>query len=115
MSDHLYRFEYRRVANGMDDWDNPSINYRVVLELRKFEIVKKTEKGCWIRSFPFSQTMPRKFVLNKARKRYAYPTVEEARLSFLARKKRYLGFLEIYKDVTRRAITLAENYKEESS
>ena len=53
-----------------------------------FHVVKHTPHGCWIRDYE-----KRRFVLNDSVKRFAYPTVEEAKTSFLARKRRQLALL----------------------
>ena len=56
------------------------------VHLEKFEVIKHTPKGVWINM----GLGDKKFVLKCARKRFACPTIEEAKESFLARKKRQL-------------------------
>ncbi len=66
----------------------------------KFVVVKKTARGAWIvpDHGTFSTSMGRHFVLDNAKKRFAYPTRLLALESFLARKTRqiqiYTGRLE---------------------
>ena len=51
-----------------------------------YEILRKTPKGCWI-SVGYEQE---KFILDDARRRWAYPTVELARNSYRIRKERQI-------------------------
>lgn len=51
-----------------------------------YEILYKTPKGCWI-SVGYED---KKFILNDARRRWAYPTVELARNSYRIRKERQI-------------------------
>lgn len=61
-----------------------------VVALQTHYISKRTEKGCWIGS----KYERRHFILNKSVKRFAYPTKEEAKVSFLSRKRRQLAILK---------------------
>jgi hypothetical protein len=54
----------------------------VRIGLTWYRIVRKTPKGAWIDVWG-----QQKFVLDNARKRYAYPTEELARDSFIERKE----------------------------
>lgn len=56
---------------------------------RKFEVLKETPKGVWIKDWD-----RKRFVLRGARKRYACPTREEAYQSFYARKARQVRILK---------------------
>lgn len=58
----------------------------VFLEI--YYIYKRTAKGVWIADWGKNR-----FVLSDATKRFAYPTREEARVSFIKRKKRQLAIL----------------------
>jgi hypothetical protein len=82
MDKFWYRYEDTRHAtiNEWGDVEGPSY---VAVYLRKYELVKETPKGAWIRLGPFSG---KRFVLREARKRFACPTIEEAKESFIARK-----------------------------
>lgn len=62
-----------------------------VVQCTVFRVLKHTPRGCWIRD-PYDYK--RRFILNDARKRFAYPTEELAKESFLARKECQLGILE---------------------
>lgn len=72
MTTLLYRFE----------------NHHDVVIPRTFRPTKTTPCGNWIDDYG-----TRRFVLNTGTKRFAYPTEEEAKISFLARKTRQLAIL----------------------
>lgn len=64
-------------------------NHADVLFMETYPVTKHTPCGCWI-DLGYRE---KRFILNDSRKRFAYPTKEEAKASFLARKKRQLGIL----------------------
>lgn len=68
---------------------------------RIFYPIKETPKGYWISSDPryAERTCPyyanrKRWVSKTSRKRYAYPTKEQAMESFVARKRRQVAILE---------------------
>ena len=77
MSDTYYRYSEFRTSES------------VVLHLETFKMLKKTPCGAWIEYYGGGK----KFVLDAARKRFAWPTKEEALISFRARKKRQIKIL----------------------
>lgn len=84
---HLYRYN-----------DYPG---GVVLE-EQYRIVKRTPKGVWIElpSYPPKT----KFVLTNAKKRFAHETLEGAKKSFFARKRRQLAILSARIDSIQEAV-----------
>lgn len=82
MSEHLYRYEDHVYASI--DEDVPVGNIPTVSG-KKFKVLKVTPCGFWI-SYAFSK----KWVSNSSKKRFAYPTVDEAWRSFRARKARQM-------------------------
>jgi hypothetical protein len=83
----FYRYEDHGVACGSEEYGFSS---RREVFLREFRVIKETPKGAWI------ETMfcgAKRFVRLDARKQYACPTVELARQSFVARKKRQIKIL----------------------
>lgn len=73
------------------------VNYHQIgirVHERVFELIKETPKGYWINLFPDMGWNEKKWVSSNAKKRYAYPTKEEALSSFLARKRRQIEILE---------------------
>lgn len=83
-----YRFQDFGVSHGSEELGFYSTRQ---VELREFRVIKETPKGVWIET-TFSGD--RRFVLTGARKQYACPTVEAARQSFMARKKRQIKILK---------------------
>ena len=55
-----------------------------------FELIKETKCGYWI-----GYEWDKKWVSKTARKRFAYPTIEEAKESYLQRKYRQVAILEV--------------------
>jgi hypothetical protein len=81
--DCLYRYEDYKESCGYDDeW---GCGYSIKVRLVRLYITKRTKKGVWIEG--------RRFVLLSGRKRYAFPTQQEALDSFIARKKRQILLL----------------------
>lgn len=74
--------------------------------LHEWTVDKHTPKGVWI-----SRYGQKKFVLNDARKRYAYPTIELAKKSFIARKQHQIGHLRTQLDHAERALKLMQEGK----
>lgn len=85
----LYRYEDRLYSAGTDVDGEPIGTGIVKVNIIAFHIIKTTPKGAWIEA----GRSGKKFVLLTARKRYACPTKEEAKESFLARKGRQLMIL----------------------
>lgn len=88
--EHWYRMEDRAysVSSGWGD-DTYYTDYRV--ELRKFEVIRHTSKGVWLRVGFFSGE---RWVNASARKRFACSTIEEALASFVARKDKQARIYE---------------------
>lgn len=69
--------------------DTPGYDYgKPEIHFRQFPIKRETAKCVVIDEYGHDR-----FVLKKARKRYAYPTRELARQSFLIRKRKQRGYL----------------------
>lgn len=79
---YYYRFDDVRYSNGVDQFDNPLPGYTLKVELLKTRVHHFTPKGARLENGVF--------VLNSATKRYAYETVDLAKESFIARKKRLI-------------------------
>ena len=102
----MYRYEDKRYAayDPRNDTLGPS---HVKVDLHEYPIVNYTPKGAWIDVYG-----NRKFVLVYGRKRFAHPTEDEAKASFIARKTRQA---EIYRARVRdaeTAIQIIEGAKE---
>lgn len=68
-------------------WDNKS-----GCHLDKYRVHRRTEKGVWLCAQKSNGLQA--FVLNVANKKWACPTIEAARVSFLARKKFQINHLK---------------------
>jgi hypothetical protein len=89
MTDFLYRYVDRRVALPSNEWGDATGSKPDVV-LREHYIIRRTAKGAWIDN----GYLGKRFVLFSARKQFACQTVEEAKESFLARKRRQLSILK---------------------
>lgn len=80
----LYRYHNYRTMTG------------VMVKEHKYKVLKETPCGYWIELYHCSwdDKFGRKWVPKNTRKRFAYPTKEEALTSFIARKKRQIAILE---------------------
>jgi hypothetical protein len=95
----FYRYEIRRYANtSFDDYYS---GYHIALDLIVLNLHKETEKGYWIGygngNYASGQKWNLKsnsrWVSKTSRKRYAYPSKEEALNSFIIRTKRRMSIL----------------------
>lgn len=101
--------------------EEPEIYYREVnacisddvlaISVIEFRVVKHTEKGVWISPLWDHNQRFKKFVLEGSGKRYAYPTRELARASFIARKKKEIQHCARQHDRAVRYLALAETGK----
>lgn len=88
----MYRYEDIDHAPAIDEWgsiiryNTPSIR----VHLSTYNVIKKTLKGKWI-SLGYGD---KKFVLDKARKRFAHETKEAALISFIRRKETQIKIVE---------------------
>ena len=70
------------------------------LQLDVYYMLRETPKGYWIvRDFMFSWgaegcEMSKKWIPKVSKKRFAYPTIEEAKENYIARTKKYVLILE---------------------
>jgi hypothetical protein len=93
----FYRFVATRVSTGYDEWTERSTGWRASIALHSFKAVRLTTKGAWIRPCIYSLSGGCQFdrlVLFASRKKYAYPTQEEAWKSFQIRQMRRVEILK---------------------
>lgn len=99
-----YRVEDGRYAPMLDEFERPLGNGRPFLSVREFTVVRETPCGVWLDDgFGF-----RRHVLHASRKRFACPTLEEARESWRARKRKQLRILEAQAANVREVLAMAE-------
>lgn len=92
MDEVWYRYDDVRYAALLDEYERPCGPGVLEVKLREYKVIRHTPKGVWL-AFSFGplsafSSAERRFVLNDARKRFACPTIEEAKQSFIARKTR---------------------------
>lgn len=109
MTELYYRFEDRLEGSGgwdiMGEWESgPS---RTVIHLNTFPVIRRTPKGVWIRDCGGT---PR-FICDNWVKRYALPSIDEAKHSFIKRKERQAGIYEARARTAREALALAHSDK----
>jgi hypothetical protein len=108
MPEMFYRYEdvsYAVLSNA----ETESWTSQLRVELREYPVLRRTPKGVWIDVGPqcFGYAHPR-FVLLSARKRFACASIEEARESFRARKRRQASIYEARARRARQALALLE-------
>ena len=101
--EYLYRFRDQLVSNGVGEYDGYTGSHVKVL-LDRFCIMKRTPKGAWIDIWG-----EKRFVNLTARKQYACDSPEEARQSYLARKKRQVRILSSQLSSSKSAMALMES------
>lgn len=82
-----YRYEETHYASTLDEYGSSNGDGSTTVRLVELPVVRHTPKGVWI---ALNYSMQEKFVLVEANKRYACPTIWEARESFIARKRRQI-------------------------
>jgi hypothetical protein len=105
----FYRFrEYNNATGYIDEFDNfhPTKYIDVHLESEEWFLVKETPKGYWITD---KYGIFKKWISKTSRKRYAYPTKEEALKSYMIRKKIHIEILQKKLDIAKRGLELAKN------
>jgi len=102
-----YRFVETIRFTGVADTELfTSSDSHVCLDMLSYPVLRHTQKCVWIRC-----GLQDKFVLDTARKAFAYPTYALALESFKARKARQVKLLEAQLKKARGALKLAEDFK----
>ncbi len=104
-----YRYEDRRYAAMLDEYERPSGSGRTEIEEQVFEVVRRTPKGVWlVQVWRCGRSSTERFVRLSARKRFAHPTRKAAMASFLARKRAQVNILERQLENARLALGLGK-------
>jgi hypothetical protein len=101
----FYRYD-TEYYSYLDEYENilPS---HPTLKLTEFFLAKETPK-CWRIAYDWDTNLKyTKLVRKNARKKYAWPTKEEAAKSLLARKKKYVDILIEKLDNARMELNIA--------
>lgn len=95
-------YRYEAIEYGNTDMDGeyvspPYPNPR--LELYYYDSIKETPKGYWISNFPYNDLSNWKYIWKKwisktSKKKFAYPTKEEALTNFIKRTERRIKILD---------------------
>lgn len=108
-------FRYSEVLRGTgytDQWgEYVSTGSYVALQLQEFQVIKHTPKGVRIQDYHYrgGTLETGRLICHDWNKKWACPTVEEARLSFIARKKRQARIYEARLRQAKEALQLAED------
>lgn len=106
-------FRYEEVLRGTGYTDQSgeyvSTGSYVELQLREFKVLKETPCGVRIDDYMRSSQPHGRFISRDWNKQWASPTVEEARQSFIARKRRQARILEARLRQAQEAMKLAED------
>lgn len=98
MSDIFYRYNEIHYAPPLNEWESPIGEGKVAIYLVEYKVIKHTKCGVWIQGSHdlerYTLVERKRFVLLSARKKFACPTIEEAKESFIARKKRQIKILK---------------------
>jgi len=76
------------------------------LELRTYDLIRETPKGYWIGTKNYRLT--ERWVSKTSKKRFAYPTEQEALVNYIKRTKRRIKILEYQLEDARYGLELAE-------
>lgn len=100
-----YRYREIFYSIGVDDYGDPIPGIgRIEIRLEEYPVIKKTPCGAWIETY-----FERRFVNLNWNKRFAVPTIDEARKSFIARKKREIQLMESRAKTARRSLAVASD------
>lgn len=96
----LYRIEHYSFFDSHD-----TIN--TSLEILKFTVISETPCGYWIK--PYSD-VKKKWISKTSKKRYAYPTIQEARVNFIKRTEKRLKILKNQVSFVEEALRKVETF-----
>lgn len=82
---------------------------QISIRLSTYKVIKLTPKGCWIAHNYDHNHLHKRFVLSDSRKKFAYPTKEQAMESFIRRKERQIIYLQANLNRAKNALYTAKN------
>ena len=108
-------FRYREVVYASHDYDGDIDNGtgRVDLCKEEYVVTSVTPKGAWISPAGWYWRPKFKFMLAKARKRFAHDNEKDAIESYIARQKRRIAILEYQLSKSRRGMAVAQTKLEQ--
>lgn len=105
----FYRYELHSYGS-VDEFDN-YVRSSTRLEVYEYHLVKETAKGYWISYFEGASSGDR-WISKTAKKRFAYPTLEEALEGYIKRSERHKAILEARLRDVNIGLELAKNIKD---
>lgn len=96
----FYRYDIHR-SGSLNEFDE--VIYKTTIQLTEYRMVKETPKGYWIDVKGRDKVY---WVSKTARKRQAYPTKEEAMVSFVIRTRRRRAILQSHLNSCNEALEL---------
>jgi hypothetical protein len=83
------------------------------LEIREYNLLRETLKGYWVGygNLGYDRYSWKKWVSKTSKKRFAYPTKEEALVNFIKRTEKRLKILDWQLQVCKISLNLAKNLK----
>lgn len=113
----LYRYySYDATTYSVDEWDNVHINApNYKLQLEEFEVSRETPK-CYVIGentdiHGFENFSGRRYIRKAGKKRFAYPTKEEALHGYIKRTEAYLKILGKKVDFASECLRQAKEYE----
>ena len=120
--DTWYRFEDKYYSPGADEWGDPLPGTKMEVHLFTYKVIKRTPKGVWLSRWGYGAGQPgwhtkARFVLNEATRRFACPTEEEAKQSFIARKQKQASIYRKRAEQAEKAIAIVKRslYRHEAN
>lgn len=93
----FYRYDWVEYASFNDDDIYQSHFPNPTIYINEYNLVRETEKGYWI-SYGFytggKLRSHARWISKVSRKKYAYPTKEEAKFNFIKRQEKRIRILE---------------------
>ena len=117
----FYRYETYQEASYNDEYGHASYGSVAKIRLNEYKLVRVTPRGYWIiedihiwngEISDYNMKHSKKWIPKKSRKRYAYPTKEEAIESFMIRMSCWKQHLESKHRFVERSIMLGDIEKQ---
>jgi hypothetical protein len=111
---NFYRYQIEQHSHGGYDMDGNYVfsNFPpiITLNLIIYDLIKETPKGYWISQWKWFVT--KKWVSKTSKKRYAYPTKEEALTNFIKRSEIRAKILKAQLNACKEGLNLANKLNE---
>ena len=105
-----FYYRYDLESTFFDDFNLSSKDDDFKLVCRKFRVIKNTPKGCWVDKSQYV-SFHKRFILNSSKKKYCYPTQEQALDAYIFRKERQISILIEQKLTAEIGLRLAKKLK----